>query len=175
MAVFSAIIGAIGASTAAAVGAAATVIGTGVSIAGSLTQAAGQRKAQKAQERAEYLRERAMETEAQRKRMELIRQQQIARATSLAATTGAGASAEGSSAMPGAEGTVFGQYGRGIQSENSNMLTGGALFAQNREKAKGDAQAAFGGTLSATGSGISSLGNSFTNNVEKINRIGGRG
>lgn len=176
MAVFSSIIGALGvsAATASTVGAVASAVGTGLSVAGSFQQAAGQRKAQRAQERAENYRQKQMEQESIRQRMELIRQSQIQRAQSLATTTAQGAAGEGGSAMGGAEGSIFGQAGRGIQAVNSNVAYGNLIFDENRRAAQGQRMAAQGGTIASAGSGLTSLGNAFVNNAERIGRIGGR-
>jgi hypothetical protein len=176
MPVFSTIIGALGvsASTASTVGAVASAVGTGVSVAGSFQQAAGTRKAQRAQERAEVYRQKQMEQDAIRQRMELIRQAQIQRAQSLATGVAQGAASEGSSAMPGAEGSISGQAGRGIQAVNSNVAFGNLIFDENRRAAQGNRMAAQGGTLAAAGQGLTSLGNSFVTNAERIGRIGGR-
>jgi hypothetical protein len=166
MAVFTSIIGAIGAATAA--------VGTAAGVVGSIQQASGQRKAQAAQRKQEALREKQMENDSRRKQLELVRQQQIARATSLASTTASGASAEGSSAMGGVEGTISGQYNRGIQADESNLGIGRLMFAEGRNVARGQAQAARGGTLQSAGQGLTSLGNAFVNNAERYGRIFGQ-
>lgn len=174
MAVFSTILGALGASASAAsaVGAAASAIGTGLSVVGSFQQAAGQRKAQNAQKRQEVYRQKQMETESRRTQMELIRQQQIARANALANTTAQGAAAPGSSAMGGAEGTISGTFGRGIQADQSNLTFGQMQFAENRRVTEANQMAARGGTLASAGQGLSSLGGMFVKNAEIIGRIG---
>lgn len=174
MAVFSTIIGALGASaaTASAIGTAASVIGTGLGVAGSFQQAAGQRKAQNAQKRQEVYRQRLMETESHRTQMDLIRQQQIARATSLANTTAQGAASSGSSAMPGAEGTISSQFGRARQADSSNLQFGQFQFAENRRVADANQMAARGGTIASAGAGLSSLGGIFVSNAQRIGRIG---
>lgn len=174
MAIFSTILGALGASaaTASAIGTAAQVVGTVAGVAGSFQQAAGQRKAQNAQKYQEVIRQRAMETESRRTQLELVRNQQIARATALANTTASGASAEGSSAMGGAEGTIAGTFGRGIQADQSNLTFGQMQFAANRRVAQGQAMAAQGGTLASAGAGLSSLGGIFVNNAQRIDRVG---
>lgn len=173
MAVFTAIAGAIG-SAAATIGAVTSAVGTAAGVVGSIQQASGQRKAQAAQRRAEGLRQKQMELESTRRQRETIRQQQIARANALATTTAQGAAAEGSSALGGAEGGIFGQAGRDIQATRSNEAIGAGIFDANAQASVGLAQAARGGTLANIGSGLTSLGNSFSNSVERINRIGGR-
>lgn len=174
MAVFSSIIGAlsISASTAATIGGAASLIGTGLSVAGSFQQAAGQRKAQNAQKRQEAYRQKQMENDSRRTQMELIRQQQIARATALTNVTASGASAPDSSAMGGAEGTISGTFGRGIQADQSNLAFGQLQFAENRRIADANKMAARGGTIASAGAGLSSLGGIFINNAERIDRVG---
>lgn len=176
MAVFTAIASALAglAGSAGAIGTAATVVGTAASVAGGFQQAAGQRKAQNAQKYAENIKQKQMELEAQRRQRQIIREQQIARANSLATTTAQGAASEGSSALGGAEGTIFGQGGRAIQETNSNATFGGMIFDANRRATAGYAMAARGGTLASAGSGLSSLGQGFIKNMEVINRVGGR-
>lgn len=176
MAVFSAILGAVGASAAAAstVGSVVSAVGTAVGVAGSFQQAAGQRKAQNAQKRAEFAREKQMELDSRRKQLELIRQQQIARATAVANITSSGAGGEGASALGGAEGTISGQFGRGIQGEQTNTAFGRTLFQANRDVATGNAMAAQGGTVQNLGQGLTSLGGAFIKNAEAIGRVGGK-
>lgn len=175
MAVFSSIITAVGLSTTAAatIGGVASAVGTAAGVVGQFQQAAGQRKQQNAQKRAEALREGQMEIDSRRKQMEMIRQQQIARAAAVANITSSGAGGEGSSAIGGAEGTIFGQTGRGIQGEQTNLTFGRGIFAANRDAARGAAMSARGGTLASAGAGLSSLGGAFIKNAEAIGRIGG--
>lgn len=176
MAVFSAIATAVSAAAGSigTIGAGISALGTVAGIAGQFQQAAGARKAQNAQKRQEVLRMKQMELDADRKRRETIRQQQIARAEALAATTAQGASAEGSSALAGATGTIAGQAGRNIQEVNSNLEMGRFMFQAKGDEARGNAMAARGGTVSNIGTGMQSLGNQLVKNQETIRRIGGK-
>lgn len=174
MAIFSSIIGAIGASTAAAIGTAATVAGTAAGVYGQVRQAQGQRRAQQAQRAAEVVRQNQMENDTRRRQLEMIRQQQIARATALTNTTASGASGEGGSAMGGAEGSISGQFGRGVQAESYQAGIGRSLFGWNEQVRRGNQTAADGGTIASMGQGLVSLGGAFVNNAERIGRIGGR-
>ena len=177
MAFFSAIATAASAlaSSAGTIGAGLSAIGTVAGVAGQFQQAAGNRKAQNAQKRAEALRMKQAELDADRKRRETIRQQQIARANALATTTAQGASAEGGSALGGAEGTIGGQAGRNIQEINSNLEFGRGIYKANQDSAAGYAMAARGGTLSSAGQGIASLGGQLVKNMKDIYKIGGFG
>lgn len=176
MALFTSIASAIGmsAATASTIGAAASLAGTAASVAGGVIQQQGQRKAIEAQKRQEAVRENQMMEESRRTTREAIRRAQIQRATSLATTTAQGASAEGSTAMAGVDATISGQMGRTIGDNQVNLGFGKEIFRENRNVLKAQQQAAMGGTIATAGSGLQSLGNSFTNNAERIGRIGGK-
>lgn len=172
MAIFSSIAAGLGAA-AGAVGTAASAIGTVASVAGGLVQYSGQQRAIKQQKKAETIRQNQMQYQALTQTREAVRQQQLARAQSLANTTAQGASAEGSSALAGAEGTISGQVGRNIQEIGTNLAFGQGIFRANAKASAAYQDAAAGQTISGFGSGLTSLGNQLVNNQRTIARVGG--
>ncbi len=153
-----------------AIGVAAGVAGTAISFMGMSAQADAQSKMQQEQKKQEALRQQQMNLEAMRKKREIIRQSQLARATSLSTATNQGGAE--SSGFAGALGTIAGAAGRGTLATGQNQELGNEMFASNARMAgfMGDAQA--GGTMSSFGGGISSLGGSLTKNAGTIGAVG---
>lgn len=148
MAAFSSVI--------AAAGIAAGAVGTGL-------QVVGQRKAQKGAERAERLREAQMNLETNRSNRQILRQTLAARATAISNASAQGAM-EGSG-LQGGLSQIQSQGTSATLASNQNREIGAGMFGANRQISQGN-------SLSATGSGLSSLGNGLVNNSETIGRIG---
>lgn len=170
--IFSAIAGALGAS-AGAIGTAASALGTAATVAGGVAQYSGQQRAIAQQKKAEQIRMNQMEYQARNQTREIIRQQQLQRAQSLATATAQGASGEGGSALAGAEGTLSGQTGRAIGEVQDNLAFGRGIFRANAKASAAYQDAALGQTISSAGSGLTSLGNQLVNNQRTIARVGG--
>jgi hypothetical protein len=153
-------------------------IGLGISAAGTVAGVAAaneQNKAQKealaADQRAEDARRRAMDLDASRKRREIIRQAQLARATALTNATAQGA--EAGSGLQGGFGAISGQSGVNTLGVTQNQELGGRIFDANAQKNAAHRNAASAGSMESLAMGISSLGGALTKNAGTIARIGG--
>ena len=156
----------------AGLGVALSAIGTVAGVAGSLASASAQKKALAAQERAEALRQRQLNLEAQRKQREIYRKSIEARATALSTATNQGAADPGGSAVPGAYGSIAGEAGTASLGVEQNRIIGNKIFDENRSALSAYRSSASASSLTALGSGISSLGGAFVKNLGAINRIG---
>lgn len=175
-------------STALVVGAVGlAAVGTGVSMYGAHQQskaAKQQAAAQQAQieqeRRAEAARMKAMELDARRRQLEMIRQQQRARSMALATTTAQGAA--GGSGLMGAYGSFSGQTGVNQLGTLQNLYTGREMFDINGRisdariaYAQAGSNMATAGGISAFGSGIASLGGSLMTATPYIGALTGGG
>lgn len=138
-----------------AAGLAATAVGTAVSYV-------GQKKQTAALQKAETAREAQMRLNARRERREIVRQGIIAQGVALFRTSAQGA--QFGSALPGAQGQIAGQTGRGVVASNQNEALGSSIFAANQ-----DYYSASG--ITSFGSGLTSLGQSVINNLGPIERL----
>lgn len=162
MAVFSTII--------AAIGIAASVAGTAIAFKSSQQQAKAQKQMIAAQQRAEQQRELQMNLDATRKKREVIRQAQVARANAL--STGAAQGAGESSSLEGAFGGISGQSGVNMLGISQNQEIGGKIFAANRDVGAAQGKMADAQSFGAMGSGLSSLGGALVKNSDTIGKIG---
>lgn len=140
-------------------------IGLGISAAGTIAQYQGQQKQAKAAKRSEQLREKQMNLDATRQRRQAIRQAILARSQALTSGANQGAGV-GSSGVQGAIGQATNTEAQSVLGVNQNQSIGGGIFSANRDYAAG-------GTMAATGQGISSLGGALFNNAGTITRIAG--
>lgn len=140
-------------------------VGLAASAAGTVMNAQAQQKQAKAQQKAENARQRAMNLDAQRRRRQVVREMQQARALALASANQQGAAAPGSSALGGAYGQISGQAGTNILGINQNQELGNQVFAANREAGQAATQGAFGGA-------IESIGGMILRNQGEIARVG---
>ena len=143
----------------------AAVVGATVSATGAAGQARAQRAASAASRRAEAARLRQMNLETQRKQRSIYREQMRARSVALANTTNQGASAEGSSALPGGIGQISGEAGRQSLALAENQAIGSEIFSANAAMASAQGDA-------ATWQGVGSIGQNIFANAERIGRIG---
>lgn len=156
-------------------------IGIGLAIAGTATKTLGSilgSSAQKHviadQQRAEQIRERAMELDASRRRREMIRQGMIQRAQALA--TGVAQGANFGTAIPSAYAQIGGQVAFGLEGVTKNEQLGRELFATNRDLLGARQEQANAESITAIGSGLSSLGGAVIGNLGPINNLfGGSG
>lgn len=139
-------------------------IGVAVSAVGTIGSMSAAREQSAAARRAEQLRERAMDLDAKRRRQEVIRQQEIARANALSVGTSQ-SMAEGS-ALEGAYGSISGATGRNALGITQQQEIGAGIFAANRDAAAASGAAAMWG-------GLGSLGGMMVKNAGAIDRLGG--
>lgn len=144
---------------------AASVIGATTSAVGSVGQAKAQKRVAASSRRAEAARLRQMNLETQRKQRGIFREQMRARSVALANTTNQGASAEGSSALPGGFGQISGEGGRQSLALAENQAIGSEIFSANAAMASAQGDA-------ATWQGVSSIGQNIFANSQAIGRIG---
>lgn len=124
-----------------------------------------------AQERyQESVRRQAMELEARRRKIELFRNMQQARAQSLAAATNQGAGL--GSGLAGAYGQMSGDYNTNALSIDQNLAQGNQIFNSNSLVSDYRMQLGSANAQSAFGSSMMGLGNSLLSNAGTINRIG---
>jgi len=121
---------------------AATAVGVGV-------QVKGQRDAAKASRRSEALRKRQADLESSRERRKVVRQAVIARSQALSGATAQGS--QGGSGLQGTMGHISSQSSSNLLGINQGQEIGAGIFKANSDIASGQ-------SMSALGSGISSLG-----------------
>lgn len=134
---------------------AATGIGTYMSMSGAQQQA-------EIAQKLEAQRRRAMELDARRRQLEMMRQMQRARALALVTHTAQGA--QFGSTLEGAYGQISGQTMFNQQGVLQNLEIGRNMFGLNAEMA-----AAQG--MSSMGSGFTSLGGSLMNAIGPVGRL----
>jgi len=156
----------------------ATVVGAGMTAYGSMQaskaskEQAGLSRQIAAQEmKAEEVRMRAMETDAQRKKIEIIRNQQ--RARSLALATATAQNAQFGSGVQGGFGQISGESGFNYIGVNTALGFGRELFDINRTISGYRMQMADAQSRMSTAQGISSLGGAILNSAGSLGRLGG--
>jgi len=154
----------------AAIGVAAGIAGTAVSYAGQQQAASAQKKVLASQQAAEASRQTQMNLDATRKKREILRQAQIARAAAVSTANAQGAG--DTSALEGAQGAIAGQSGVNLTGVAQNQELGNNIFAANAQTGAARIQEAGAGALSAAGSGISSLGGALVKYSGTIAKIG---
>jgi hypothetical protein len=139
---------------------------------GQKRQAASQQEAIRLQQQMDDQRKKAMELDAMRRKREMIRQSIAARSMALATTTALGASAEGSSALPGSYGGIQGRTGVNELGVNQNLEIGRSMFGLQRGVSAAYQNAASAGSQVAMGQGLSSLGGTLLKNLDTFGRVG---
>jgi len=149
-------------------GAAIPGVGLGLQLVGGVMGFMGNRQAAEAQQRQiaaeqaiEQQRKQAMELDAQRRKLEIIRNQQRARAMALTVANSQGA-AQGSG-LAGAYGQIGGQTGVNYAGVQSALQTGRNIFGFNADISQARIDMSQAQSLSGMGSGLMSLGNSLVN------------
>lgn len=123
------------------------------------------------QQKQEALRKRAMELDARRRQMEVLRNQQRARSIALATSTGQGAGLGGSQ-LQGAYGQISGQantQGVGIE---QNLDLGRQMFDINANISSNRIAMAGVAGESATYGALGSLGGTLINSMGAVGRLG---
>lgn len=158
----------------AAIGA---IVGVGVAGAGYVKQQSAAKEMAQAQQdqiaqqqKIEAQRKQQMELEAARAQKQVLRNQQRARAMSLATATAQGASY--GSALPGAYGGESGQANTNLLSIGQNLQIGQNIFGYNQQISND--RIAYAGAQAdyAAGQGLSSLGGALVSNAQTITNIG---
>ena len=155
---------------AAIIGAGAAVAGTGIAAYATIQSGNAQRKQMKAQEQAEAARRQQMNLDAIRRRREMIRQAQVARATALSTAENQGAS-EGSG-IEGALGQISGQTGSNILGSSQNQELGNRIFDANALASTYAQQASNANSMAAFGGQLQSLGGTLVKNEGIFQKFG---
>lgn len=159
--------------TLTAAGLAASVYGTITQTSAARSQARSQQAVTGLEMQVEAQRRKAMELDARRRSLEIVRQQQRARSMALTTATAQGA-AQGS-VLGGAYGQIQGQSNFNLAGINQNLALGRNIFdlnAQISQQRIGMAQTA---SNAATGAGISSLGGALVANAGTISNLANTG
>lgn len=144
--------------------------GAFASISGSRRQAEAQQQEIEAQQKQEALRRKAMELDARRRSVEVLRNQQRARSLALATSTAQGASL--GSGLQGGYGQIAGQSNTNLLGISQGLQTGEANFDLNSQISAARMNMASAGAQVALGAGLSSFGSSLMNASSTFNRIG---
>ncbi len=144
--------------------------GTATSVYSGVQQQHYQEQAIEAQKKAEAQRQAAMELDARRRQLEVLRNQQRARALALATTTNQGA-AQGSG-LGGAYGQISGQGTSNMLGISQNLEIGRNIFAANADLSNAREGMAGAQTIGYIGAGMSSLGKDLFQATPSLGRIG---
>jgi hypothetical protein len=123
-----------------------------LSAGGAYLQYQGSKQAEEGQRKAEQARQSSATLDARRRRRQIIREQQVARATALSNATNQGAG-EGSG-LQGGYGSISGQANTAISGINQQETLGNAVFAANRQTSQGRTTASLGGAFQTVGGTI---------------------
>ena len=168
-------------TTLLAVTAATAIAGVGMQVYGAQKQqkaaeeqSAAQQGMIEQEKKAEAVRKQAMELDARRKQLEVIRTQDRSRALALANATAQGAS--GGSGILGGYGQISGQTGVNLLGISQGLQSGQQLFGINDQISQYRMNYASAGSNLAAGQGLSSLGGSLVSSAGTIgNLFGGFG
>lgn len=156
--------------TLAVIGIGAAAGGSYLSYKGSREQAKYQSKALQQQAQEEQVRRKQMELDSRRRRREVIRQAQLARATALTSATAQGAGQ--GSGLQGGYGQISGRTGVNSLGISQNEAFGSQIFDLNAGASNFYSQAARAGSTSAMGAGLTSLGGLVLNNMGPLSSLG---
>ncbi len=167
MALISASVAALTAIGTAATASAISAPLLGAGLVASAVGAGGQmyytRQASAASRRAERARQEQMRLESMRRQREIIRQSQVANATSLARTVNQG-SGVFSSALAGAYGQTQGALGRASNTEYQNLGIGERIFQANMDQSVAQGWA-------STFNGIGQFGQQMMNTAKGVGQM----
>lgn len=149
----------------AGISAAASLGGMALQAAGTAVQMDAAQKQTEASVRAERLREQQMNLETMRQRRQAVRSALRTRAIAISSATNQGASAGGSSALPGGLAQIGNQGQDNVSGIDKGKQIGSGIFRANADYATAGGQAAMG-------QGLSSLGGALVNNAPTIGSIG---
>lgn len=148
-----------------------TAAGTAFQTFGAMDAANAQKNMTALEMQAEAQRRKAMELDARRRTMEIIRQQQRARATSLTVANAQGA--QFGSGLGGAYGQIGGQTGINLLGTSQNLEIGRNIFDINSQISQQRMAMADAQSMMAFGQGLQSLGGSFLQGMPAFGRLTG--
>lgn len=161
----------------AALTTAIAVAGVGLAAAGAATSYVAAGNANDAQhqmigiqQQQEAERRKAMELDSRRRSLEVVRNQQRARA--LALTTATAQGAQFGSGLQGAYGQISGQGGDNLLGIYGQREIGRNLFGLNQQLGTAQGSYADAQTMAGIGSGLSSLGGAIIGNIGTLSAIG---
>lgn len=155
---------------------AATAAGIGTSVYSASQQAKATDAEVRAQQQAEAARRQAMELDARRKQLDIIRTAQRTRAFSLANATNSGS--QFGSGLQGAYGQTSGQSTNNLLGVDQSLSLGRDVFSANAAYSNAELAKASAGTIGYIGAGLSSFGSSLmqaTPSLVKLGRTYGSG
>ena len=156
-------------SIAIAASVAATAVGTGMQMMGAHDAANAQKDIIAGERAAEAQRQKAMELDARRRQLEIVRQSQRARAMALSSANAQGAAF--GSGLQGGYGQISGQSGTNLLGVQQNLEIGRNIFGINAGISNAKMNMADAQSFSAMGQGISSLGGAVLKNFGAINSL----
>lgn len=154
---------------AAAVG--LSVIGAGISMFGASSANSAQKNIAKLEMQAEEQRKKAMELDASRRRMEVLRAGQ--QASSLAVSRAANQGASSSTGIFGGLAQIAGRTGFNTLGIDQNLMIGRNMFGINQKISQQKMELADAQMWSSIGSSISGVGSSIMGNLGGISRLSG--
>lgn len=155
-------------------------VGLGLSAYGAYGQMQAAGKKQQAQEgiiqgemQADLVRNQAMNLDANRRQLEIVRQQQRARSLALAhATSGQGQGAQSSSGIFGGWGQIAGQAGFNWLGVEQNRQFGNQLFGINQQINQGKIQLSRADADMAQAQAFTQLGGAILSNATPLSTVG---
>ena len=141
---------------------ASTIAGVSLSAYSAISGSQSQRRMAEDQQRQEALRQQAMELDNRRRQLEVLRQQQRARATALSNATAQGAAS--GSGLQGGYGQIAGETNTNLLGLNQSLMLGRENFAIDQDITS--ARSSY-----ATSSGLGSLGGTLIQSLGPIQRL----
>lgn len=158
------------------IGAAAGIAGLGLSIFGGIQKSqaadatyAAQSQITRLEQQQDAVRRKAMEVSARRQQIEALRNQQ--RAQSLALNNATSQGAQFGSGLQGGYGQIAGQTNWNLSGIGQNLASGGQMFDLNSQIGDQKLAMARAGSMSATATGMSSLGGSLLGSVQSLGKL----
>lgn len=139
------------------------------SVSAASQQSEAQMRSIALQQKVEAQRQKAMELDARRKQMELLRNAQKARALALTNATSQGAGQ--GSGLQGGYGQISGDAGNTLGGINQNLDIGRSIFGLNSQISQENLNLAKAGQQAALGQGLSSFGGSLINSAGTFGKL----
>lgn len=158
-------------SAMALIGMGSQVIGSILGVAGAAQHQQAQQQIVRLQQQQEIQRMQAMELDARRRQLEVIRNAQRAQSLSLAVATSQGA--QFGSGLGGAQGQISGASGSNLLGISNNLEIGRNMFDINTQISAQKINMSDADTLSATGQGVNQFGGSLLNAAGTIKNLYG--
>lgn len=136
-----------------------SAVGTAVSIAASSKSASANEDIAAQQQQSNAIQQQAMETDAQRRQLEVVRQAQVARAT--ATSSAVSQNAQLGSGLQGGYGQISGEENTNLLGIQQNLQFGREQFAINNQISNDRISLASAQGMSGWGSGLTSIGNTM--------------